>query len=385
MGRVLYVNLSAVHGGAEECLLDHMLAARELGHEPLLLLPELGWLSDRCRDHEIAFRVVGTLPETFRTPSAWRQAAPMALNNARVAVTALRRRPLAVICNSPRAAYHAGPAARALRLPCLVWVHEMRRLPYGGARRGRLLSAVSDLTVAVSAAVRDAVLAGAPQLGERTEVVRNGVDPARYALVAPAELAAVDADLERPVLGYVGGVTPAKGLHVALEAVRRLADRGRSLTFLVVGDPQGDPQQEAYARGLRDFVERHRLQRRVRFVGWREDAWSVIKALDLLVHPPVEPDSQPRVVIHAMGLGTPVVASGIGGIPEQLDSGACGVLVPPGDAEALATAVTGLLDDEARRLALTDRARARQRSLFSQQQFRDGLERVYRRLLPAVS
>lgn len=365
--------------------MDHMLAARELGHEPLLLLPERGWLSERCRDHQIAFQVVGTLPETFRTPSAWRQTAPMALNNALVAGTALRQRSLAVVCNSPRAAYHAGPAARALGLPCLVWVHEMRRLPYGGAHRGRLLAAVSDLTVAVSTAVRDAVLAGAPQLGERTEVVRNGVDPARYDRVVPAELAAIASDLERPVLGYVGGLTPYKGLHVALEAVRRLTEWGRALTLLVVGAVQGDPEQEAYERGLRDFVERHRLANRVRFVGWREDAWSVIKALDLLVHPPVEPDPQPRVVIHAMGLGTPVVASRIGGIPEQLDSGSCGVVVPPGDAGALAAAVATLLDDEARRLALVDRARARQRSLFSQSQFRDGLERVYRRLLPAVS
>jgi colanic acid/amylovoran biosynthesis glycosyltransferase len=76
------------------------------------------------------------------------------------------------------------------------------------------------------------------------------------------------------------------------------------------------------------------------------------------VHPSVAPDAMPTVIKEAMAVGTPVVASDLAGIPEMLDGGRCGRLVPPGDAAALTVAIAELLDAPLRRRELADAARA---------------------------
>lgn len=166
-----------------------------------------------------------------------------------------------------------------------------------------------------------------------------------------AERAALAADLgvddDVPWLLTVSRIAPQKNLDVLVDAATRLT--GRKLAWLVVGD--GDA---TLARRLEDAVDRGGAP--VRFLGARRDVAALMALADLFVLPSAW-EARALVVQEAMAAGTPVVATAVGGLPDLLDG--AGVLVPAGDAAALARAVARLLDDpaEAGRLGAAGRRR----------------------------
>lgn len=150
----------------------------------------------------------------------------------------------------------------------------------------------------------------------------------------------------------VGRLERLKGFDRLLEAMAVLSRRGMPVTL----DLLGGGEEEA---ALRRLAEKLGLADAVTFHGWvQPDA--VIDAMrqaTVLVHSPVTLDAMPTVIKEAIAVGLPVVASDMAGIPEILDRGRCGVLVPPGDVSALAEAIGSLLSDPARRRALADAGR----------------------------
>jgi len=139
-------------------------------------------------------------------------------------------------------------------------------------------------------------------------------------------------------LVIVGRLTARKGHRLLLEALRRLADELLPpWRLLIVGDGE---EEEA----LRAQSAAAGLEQRVAFLGHREDARLIMAAADLLLLPSTL-ETQPLVLTEAMAAGRPVVAARIFGIPEIVSDGQTGVLVPPGDVEALATATRRLIED----------------------------------------
>ncbi len=153
---------------------------------------------------------------------------------------------------------------------------------------------------------------------------------------------------EVPVIGYVGRLEPHKGVHVLLEAVARL-DRA---TLRVAG---AGPEEEA----LRARVAELRIGDRVELVGsvGQDQLPDFYRGLDVLAVPslptPAWLEQFGRVVVEAMACGVPVVASDTGALPDVV--GDAGLLVPPGDPEALATALKSVLEDDATRGELSRR------------------------------
>jgi glycosyltransferase involved in cell wall biosynthesis len=104
----------------------------------------------------------------------------------------------------------------------------------------------------------------------------------------------------------------------------------------------------------------------VEFRGWlgADAVLDAMREATVLVHAPTAPDAMPTVLKEAMAVGTPVIGSHLAGIPEILDDGRAGILVPPGDAVALATAIERLLADPERRRELAEAGRRRVEQLF---------------------
>jgi glycosyltransferase involved in cell wall biosynthesis len=151
----------------------------------------------------------------------------------------------------------------------------------------------------------------------------------------------------------VGGFEKAKGFDDLLRACGILRDRGVAFELELVGDgPQREPlRKQAAALSLLD---------RVRFPGWLPfaEARAAIRRAAVLAHPSIGlGDGAPNVIKEAMALGTPVVASGVAGIPGLLEEGSCGVLVEPRDPAGLAEALRSLLERPAERETLAQRAR----------------------------
>ena len=147
-----------------------------------------------------------------------------------------------------------------------------------------------------------------------------------------------------------------KGHEHAARAIAQLRSAHPRLRLLVVGDGPDRAAVEAIMAPLGDAAV---------LTGFRPDVMAVLDAVDLLVHP-TEADAFPTALLEAMAASVPVVASAAGGIPEIVDDGATGVLIPaPPESRALATALAALLSDPQRRAELGAAARRRFESEFA--------------------
>jgi len=151
----------------------------------------------------------------------------------------------------------------------------------------------------------------------------------------------------------VGRLADDKGFVHLLRAVHELGRRGTDVELELVGDGPERPRLERVARELG-------IAGRVTFRGWLkfEEVQCAMSRATVLVHPSDRlGDGLPNVLREAMAVGTPVIASDLAGIPEALDAGRCGILVPPRDVGALADAVARLLGDASLRSQFARAAR----------------------------
>lgn len=183
--------------------------------------------------------------------------------------------------------------------------------------------------------------------GGKTTVIPNGTRPEVF------QLRERPRRIGRPTLLYVGQLIPMKGVDVLLRALGRLPGAGRPRLRLAYHNAALEQELRALARALG-------LEQSVEFCGALspEGLAEAYAGADLLVHPS-HAEALPSVVTEAMLCGLPVVATTVGGIPEQL--GPLGFLVPPGNVDELAAAIRAALArlplDESHRTALRERAR----------------------------
>jgi glycosyltransferase involved in cell wall biosynthesis len=130
-----------------------------------------------------------------------------------------------------------------------------------------------------------------------------------------------------------------------------------------VGEP-ADPEDHAYTERLRTFVAAEGLERYVTFTGWRSDMARVLRGLDLFVLPSLN-EGLPRVILEAMAMALPVVATQVGGNAELVVHGQTGLLVSAQDPAALAVAMIELLQNPEPARSMGRRGRQRVEARFS--------------------
>lgn len=174
-------------------------------------------------------------------------------------------------------------------------------------------------------------------------------------------------------IGVVGGLRPQKAHHVLLRAVALLVERWPGLHALIVGEgPERATLERLTAElGLHDTVH---------FLGSRTDVPDLLSALDIAVCCS-DFEGSPLAVMEYMDASLPVVASAVGGLPDLIEPGVHGLLVPPNDPPALAAALAELLDDPQRACAMGARGRERRRAEFDIDVLVRRLEDLYLELL----
>jgi glycosyltransferase involved in cell wall biosynthesis len=196
-----------------------------------------------------------------------------------------------------------------------------------------------DMVVAISAGVQTALLAGGVPAA-RIRLIPSGIDTTHFTPDPAARTRVRQAygfgDDETIIL-TVGALVERKGHRTLLAAAQHLKTHGRRLRYLVCGEGTLRAALEAEVRALG-------LTPEVRFAGFCADIPGILAAADLFVHVPLY-EGLGVAVIEALAAGLPVVASRVGGIPELIDDGTTGLLVPPQDPCALATALDRLVSD----------------------------------------
>ena len=185
-------------------------------------------------------------------------------------------------------------------------------------------------------------------------VVPNGISAAEMAPVAP--------DPDAADIVSVGEFRHIKGTDVLIDALAELHRAGRRVSLAIAGDGEEGP-------ALREQVARLGLTDSVRFLGHTPARQAFAHGRLLVV--PSRADSLPYVVIEAGGAGIPMIASGVGGIPEILGPEAS--MVPPENPARLAQAIAAALDDPAGMRLGAERLRERVRKLFSQDAMVEGV------------
>jgi glycosyltransferase involved in cell wall biosynthesis len=239
----------------------------------------------------------------------------------------------------------------------------------------RLLARFTDRFVFVSAAVEAFYRERLALAPERCRVVLNGVERPAVDRVPDRAAARARLGIEGggPVVGTVGRLEERKGHAFLLEALRRVAERETDVRGLVVGAGK----EAARLAALRDRLH---LADRVRLVGYWPDLAEALAAIDVFVLPSLM-EGHPLAVLEAMAAGKPIVATTVGGLAEAIEDGVSGLLVPPGDADALAEAVVSLLRDPERAARLGREARRALEERFSLEKSVRANEEVYRSAL----
>ena len=155
-------------------------------------------------------------------------------------------------------------------------------------------------------------------------------------------------------IGLFGRLSPLKGQTVALRACERLIQRGLPVTLCLTGEADSPAR-----RSLESLAAALKLEEHVEWLGVRQDIPALIASVDLVIVPSTYPESFGRAVIEAQAVGRPVIASRIGALPELIEDGRTGLLVPPNDAPSLAEAIQRLIGDGALRAGCIAAARTR--------------------------
>jgi glycogen(starch) synthase len=204
-----------------------------------------------------------------------------------------------------------------------------------------------------------------PELCTRSCVIYNGL-PAPS--VTPRE-----ANSKIEVL-CVGRFVPEKGFDLALDAFGKLCARYPDARLVLAGD---GPEREA----LEHRAEGIGIRDRVEFLGWAPPD-SIPERMNRasLVLMPSRREGLPLVAIEASLAGLPIVATKVGGLPEVIDAGRTGLLVPPEDSSALTTAMVSILENPKKARAMAEAARGRALERFDLEAQVDSYDGLYRRL-----
>jgi glycosyltransferase involved in cell wall biosynthesis len=235
-----------------------------------------------------------------------------------------------------------------------------------------------DRVIAISQGIADVLRAeGLPE--EKLRVVRSAVIAERFARPCAADVISerLACPTDALVLGVAAQLIKRKGHSVLLQALPPLLANEPRLRVVFFG--QG-PLADELQRGIAAAG----LENRIRLAGFRDDLAEILPCLTLLVHPALM-EGLGVSLLQASAAGVPIVASRVGGIPEAVEDGVTGLLVPPGDPLALREAIGRLLADSALRRRFGEAGAQRIRRAFSVDTMVAGNLDLYRDLLSVAA
>ncbi|KAB2643498.1 MAG: glycosyltransferase family 4 protein [Verrucomicrobia bacterium] len=358
--RILHVHNSSDIYGASRSLVRLLRTLDRQRYEPIVLLPAEGPLAEQLRAISVRVLIYPRLSVIDRAVlKSWRL--PFFLLNIPRSVLGIRavlkRERIAIVHSNTGVILSSGPAAWLAGMPHVWhirdWFQEFRSFWRFHEKWMRFFS---HRIIAVSEAI-------AGQFTDRAKVtvINNGFDIAEFELgdhqsgVGFREQHALGNGL---VVGCVGRIKLLrKGQEVLLRAAGLLRQRGVRAKFLIVGAPF--PGNESHLETLHAIVREFDLEGDVIFTGELPDPRPAYAAMDILVLPSAQPEPFGGVVMEAMCMSLPVIATNIGGSVEQVADGESGYLVPPNDPVALADKLAILLRDEPLRNRFGAAGRAR--------------------------
>ncbi len=354
MLNILHLCESSETGGAESVLISLVEGLDKSRYRSVVCLLSDGWLRIQLDKRGIETLVIPQ-PHTFDVIWLWRL------------YRLLKDRNIHVMHSHEFATnVYASMLSGLTGIPVVATAHGKNY--YGEKWRRRLayrFVAWQSQLVAVS---QDLKLFLAQQIGippDRIRVVHNGIDLSRYRAQDDGHTIRQQLGIgpDQRVIGTVGNLFAVKGQAYLLKACQVVAGAFPNFVLLLAGEGEqlGALEKEAADLGISGNV---------RFLGFRDDVPSLLQAMDVFVLPSLS-EGLPLSILEALSLQKPVVSTSVGGIPEIVENGLTGYLVPPKDPEALAEKILLLLQQPQTAAGMGKAGRKRVEEVF-------GLEKMIR-------
>ena len=408
--RILYIDHTAKLGGGEIALLHLVQYLDRARFEPVVALSSDGPLRGKLEAAGVETHILPLPPSVLETrkdslgASTLLRLRDVARTGGYVRTLArfIRTHRIALVhTNSLKSDIVGGVAARLARTPLLWHIRDRiddDYLPRPVVRVFRWLcrwlpqyliaNSQSTLeTLSLSRQERAAAVYSGIDITSRITVVHDGVrrlPPRRPVVYAGPHAALLGPENEAappdgPVIGLVGRITRWKGQHVFLNAAAAVHRRFPDACFQIIGAALFDEQ--AYEEEIRALTRSLGLEKYVDFLGFRSDVPELIAGMDILVHASVTAEPFGQVIVEGMVAQKPVVATNGGGAKEIVLNGETGLLVPMGDADAMADAILFLLENPEAAAQMGERGYQRACDFFSIERTARAIENVYDAML----
>ncbi len=368
--RVLYLSHEFNVGGAEEMVLNLVRHLPGDRYEPIVCaIHAPGPVGKEIEATGKPFRTLGRTPGVFH---------PLAVGT--IYQYLRETQPDIVHTFLLTASLYGRFAAIAARVPIVIGtevnIYQRKRREHAFAER--LLMAGTDAVVASAESVKEFYVKQVGADPDRVEVIYNAVDFGALATGAPRDLLRTRLGLPSNALvaGVIARLTEQKGHRFLIDALAQTPGLD-ALHLLVIGDGplRAELQKQAATLGIAD---------RVSFLGSRRDLGDLLSTMDIFVLPSLW-EGLPLSLVLAMGAGLPVVGTAVAGVPEVVQHGSTGSIVPPGDANALGRALLALIESPGERLRLGAAAREYVLPRFGIDQYVKSVSALYERLLDRKS
>lgn len=365
---------SCVRGGGAGWSLYYLIKHLDRSRiEPLVILPDRGIFGERYDALGVEVITPHIFPETrtalrYRRNTRFTRLLSGALNIAdqfrmipALVKTFREHRIDLLYCNNMRMHEIGAPAAQIAGIPCVLHARNL----YDSSVRNWMYRQITKLPV-VRSVIANSVATAAPYHGlAKLHVIHNGIDTSEYrAEDVPVgqfrrELGITS---ETPLIGFTGRIEPKKGLEVLIRAAKHVLSSHPESVFVIVGEvPNSSPID--YRAEYETLSHTLGISDRVIFAGFRKDIRPAVVDFDIVALPSFrEPFG--RTIIEGLALGRPVVSCASGGVLEIITDGRDGVLVPPGDVSALASALIRLIESPEERARLSTAAATTARERF---------------------
>ena len=364
--KLLFLDQTAELGGAELSLFSEVT---HLPHESAVVLFEDGAFREMLAAAGVMVEVVAASSGAM---TVRREAGMLTIFAAlpgvlRLVLTVARRaKDYDIIYANSQKAFVVGVFAAAIARRPLVWrLRDVLSADHFSSTLRRIVVFLANWkarrVIANSVATGQAFAAVGGNAA-RISIAYPGIDETPFASISATTIAAIRAEIgagDAPLIGVFGRLSLWKGQAVFIDAIARLPDA----IGVIVGGPLFG--HEPFAAELTEKVAALGLENRIRFLGFRKDIPALMTAMDIVVHSSIAPEPFGRVVVEGMLAGKPMIASAAGGVLEILEHGKTGWLYEPGNADALASALRLVLEDERQATIIAKAGQTHARETFT--------------------
>ena len=343
---VLFIHHVSFMGGAERYLLS-LVEILDRKYKVFFICQEPGPLSEAMKNLGVSVH--------FMPLRAWRKFRYAIANlfTLKSILDFCKSHDIHLICsNNYRVTSYAIWPAKVLRIPVITIIQDF----VSRSKLRKFNTFHSDYLITVSESITHSVC---QYFRKGITRIYNGIDADAFInALQPGEVLKKEFPaLEgKRIVGMIAQVVPLKGHKVFLEAMRVIAQEFDDVMFVIIGDSPDEGQLSL--KDIKAYAQEFQISDRVICTGTRKDAHSLLKSFDILVHPAYK-EPFGRVIMEAMVLSVPVVATDSGGPGEIIEDGHSGIVVPVGDTRAIGDAVKRLLSMKQMRLFMGINGRKR--------------------------